>query len=473
MRAEEALKPLIKKSRHDAEVLFLMALIAEAKRDIKHAREHGERSLKLRDHPDTLLLLARLERIVGETEKAVALCDRAERLRPGHPQTSIIKAGALEEGGRFDEARGIVEPLLDAAASKAQPSAAGVNFEWAKLLIHDKRYDDAITLLDELDHNARSKPELRRLQLHLKAKACDRNKDYAGAFDAAHDANEIGKLEFDPELYEEQVSTLIENWSAEAMAKFPVSGCDSEVPTFVAGMPRSGTSLIDQVIDAHPQAAGVGELSDIEAFAMQLSRVYDAEKTPPECFGKLQDHEFTRAAQKYLKHIRKISPPDTLRIVNKALGNNKLVGLLARLFPKTRIIHAMRDPRDVAVSCYMGGFNNALHAWTTQLDWVARAWEQSERMMSHWKQVLDVEILDVHYEALVADPEPQFRRIIDFIGLEWDDACLSFHKTRRTVRTLSYDQVNRPVYKSSSGRHANYAAYLDGAAFPDYQTPAS
>ncbi len=94
-------------------------------------------------------------------------------------------------------------------------------------------------------------------------------------------------------------------------------------------------------------------------------------------------------------------------------------------------------------------------------------------MMRHWKETLDVPILDVHYEALVADPEHQFRRIIAFIGLEWDDACMAFHNSRRTVRTLSYDQVNRPIYTTSSGRHRNYASYIEGIEFPAYVIPES
>ena len=204
-------------------------------------------------------------------------------------------------------------------------------------------------------------------------------------------------------------------------------------------MPRSGTSLIDQIIDAHPRASGVGELASIERFAIQLSTAWDPEKDPPACFGKFDAFRWTRAAKAYLKEIQ-THAPDADRIVNKALGNNKLVGLIACLFPNTRIIHAIRDPRDVAISCFMGGFNNNLHPWTTQMEWAARAWDQSARMMEHWKSSLDVPILDVHYEKLVRDPEHEFPRIIEFLGLDWDEACREFHKSRRTVRTLSYDQ---------------------------------
>lgn len=344
-----------------------------------------------------------------------------------------------------------------------------VRIEWSKLLVHGKRHDDAIAMIDESLERLDPKAEdLRRAQLHLKAKAADRAKQYDLAFETASAANEIGQLAFNPELYTQQVSALIENWSTDAMATFPSCDCDSQTPVFIAGMPRSGTSLIDQIIDAHPQAAGVGELSSIEQFAYELSAAWDPTRDPGKRFGKFDAWHWTRRARTYVKEIEALAPVGATRVVNKALGNNKLVGLLARLFPRTRVIHAIRDPRDVAISCYMGGFNNRLHPWTTRLEWTAHAWAESRRMMDHWKATLDVPILDVHYERLVAQPEREMPRIIEFLGLPWDERCTRFYESKRTVRTLSYDQVNRPLYSSSSGRHTNYATHIQGIEFPDY-----
>lgn len=433
------------------------------------ARAYAERSHALKADPEMLLIVARYHRAVGETDRAVRACDQViDRFAHSRSQAGVMKAGALEESGRFQAARDALGPVLadDGLAPRLHRLA---RVEDAKLLVHEKRYGDANTAIDGLVAEREVDTGTRRALLHLKAKSCDRARDFTGAFEAATAANKIGKLDFDPDLYVEQVSILMENWSAAAMPGFPRANCSSEIPVFVAGMPRSGTSLIDQVIDAHPEAAGVGELSDLEQLAVEMSRAYDADLPAPACFGVYDDAALTRAAARYVQHCRKLSPRGTSRVVNKALGNNRLVGLLARLFPETRIIHAVRDPRDVAISCFMGGFNNQLAAWSTQIDWAAKAWAQSQRMMDHWKRTLDVPILDVHYEALVADPERQFRRIIEFIGLEWDDACMAFHTSRRTVRTLSYDQVNRPIYTTSSGRHVNYAAFIEGIEFPPYE----
>ncbi len=465
MKAIEGLPP---KLRADPEVLYLSALCYEQFHRYPDALHAAERCAKITKRIEPIVVVARVQRLMGKTEEALETCALLKRMKPNEDLFDFIRTGVLEEGGRFQEATEVLEPLVEKydAAGVERPMA--MKLEWSKLLVQNKRYDEAIELIDDIVSTEGMPEGVINPQLHLKAKACDRKKDFAGAWEAAEKANEIGQLEFDPELYEEQVSVLIENWSREAMERFPISTCESEMPVFVAGMPRSGTSLIDQIIDAHPKAAGVGELATIEGFARKLGAAYDSDKAPPECFGRYNALRWTRAANEYVREIEKASPPGSERVVNKALGNNKLVGLIARLFPKTRIIHAIRDPRDVAISCFMGGFNNRLHPWTTRADWASTAWQQSMRMMTHWKAALDVPVLDVHYERLVAEPETEFPRIIDFLGLEWDDKCYDFHKSKRTVRTLSYDQVNRPLYTSSSGRHANYAEQIAGVEFPHY-----
>lgn len=468
--ALEKVKPWVEKHPKDPEALLLMGLCFEGLRDLARAIEYARKSAAIYEHVETDLLVARVQRLMGNTDEVVRLCKKILAKKPGMHVPALVLGGALEEAGRFDEAREVIRPGLDAVIAQGiEGLIHAFRYEWAKLLVQEKKFEEGITEIDLILNSNLKKDDLRRQAYHLKAKACDRMKNYEAAYQAAHNANQYEAYPFSPELYEEQVSTLIEIWSRDNMARFPKSDCDSPVPVFVAGMPRSGTSLIDQIIDAHPKAAGVGELATIESFAGALSQAFDPDKDPPECFGPFQTQQWSRVARQYLRYIQR-QDATAERIVNKALGNNKLVGLLACLFPKTRIIHAIRDPRDVAVSCYMGGFNNKIHAWTTRFDWISMAWQQSMRMMDHWKDVLDVPILDVHYENLVRDPDTEFPRIIEFLGLEWDDKCREFHKSRRTVRTLSYDQVNRPLYTSSAGRHVNYLEYMEaeGAVFPEY-----
>lgn len=467
--AFELLEPLRKRAPRDPHVLRLSALVLERRNQFKKALELGRKAAKSLDDPNLTLLQARCHRMMGNTDECVRLCDALLRKLPDSLVALLIKGGALEEAGRVREAGACINPVMEHFKQRGQTPMPLARLEQAKLLVQEKEYDRAVDLLNsEFDGPSLEDVGLGGTALHLKAKAYDRKGDYAAAYRAADRANEMTRVDFSAELYAEQVDVLIENWSAQRLPMYPHSTCDSELPVFVAGMPRSGTSLIDQIIDAHPRGAGVGELATIETFAMKLSQAYNPDKPPDQWFTGINDRTFTRVAEKYVREISRLSSPGVERVVNKALGNNKLVGLLALLFPKTRIIHAIRDPRDVAVSCFMGGFNNNLHAWTTRIDWVARAWEQSMRMMEHWKKVLDIPILDVHYERLVGDPDTEFPRLIEFLGLEWDNRCREFYKSRRTVRTLSYDQVNRPLYTSSAGRHVNYIDFFHDVEFPAY-----
>ena len=455
--------------KNDPELLFLYGVAQESSMRLKAALEAGLKAVAQVEHPDLLMLVARCYRALGETEKALAMCDRMEKIVPKKDVVHFLRGGILEEAGRFAEATALLEPYASRReGARSEPIHFALLHEWSKLLVQNKRFDEAIEFIDRESAGRELPDGVKNPLMYTKAKACDRSKRYEDSFHAADAANAIGRLEFSPELYESQVTMLIENWSREHMATFPMSTCESELPVFVAGMPRSGTSLIDQIIDAHPKASGVGELNTIEGFANDLAAKWDPDKPVGRQFGNFDSRRWTKAAEAYVKEITALAAPGTERVVNKALGNNKLVGLLARLYPKTRIIHAVRDPRDVAISCFMGGFNNKLHPWTTRLEWASNAWAQSQRMMDHWKASLDVPILDVNYERLVADPEREFPRIIAFLGLEWDDRCFDFHKSTRTVRTLSYDQVNRPLYTSSSGRHANYEKFIEGIEFPAY-----
>lgn len=380
---------------------------------------------------------------------------------------SCALANALENAGRLDEAQAIVEPLVKEIAESGKVNHE-LGFVWARVLIQRKRFEEADAQITALfKHLGSTQPYIRGLLWYLRAKIYDRTNRYAEAMDAAINANMIGELEFDPATHARQVSQAIQRLTQARMLNFPKSHCESEIPVFVAGMPRSGTSLIDQIIDAHPLGAGVGELAIIENFARRLESTLRDDLEPPHCFGAQQDEAWAKVANDYLAEIT-TRAPNARRIVNKALGNTRILWLIASLFPRTRIIHVMRDPRDVAVSCLMGGFNNRLHPWTTRLPWIACAWEESRRLMEHWKASLAVPILDVSYERLVQHSATELPRIIQFIGLEWDEACTRFHESKRTVRTLSYDQVNRPLYTSSVSRHLNYAKALDGIDWPHY-----
>jgi hypothetical protein len=422
---------------------------------------------KLATHPDTMLIAARGEVRTGRTASAVERCRALLRRHPGHLQTLVVLAEAHESAVEAAAADTVLDEIDGRRSELDAVSLVHVDYLRAAVRVHQQREAEAVEFLDRGVVAERAPADARRLGLYLRAKACDRLKRYDDAFESAAKANAILEQPFDPAFYRESVDALMSHWTRASMRDFPTSRSESEIPVFIAGMPRSGTSLLDQIIDAHAEAAGVGEMETILAFARALEDVWDASRPAPDSFGSMRDRAFRNAAQAYLAAVTK-EAPRARRIVNKSLGNNRVVGLLARLFPKTRIIHALRDPRDVAVSCFMGGFNNEYYPWTTRLEWIAAAWGESRRLMEHWKRETDLAIVDVRYEEVVTDPSAQLPRLIDFLGLSWDEGCARFHESKRTVRTLSYDQVNRPLYTSSVARWQRYEKFLEQIEWPSY-----
>ncbi len=460
-------EPHVQPNSRDAVMLRSRAMLEWQAERMGAAVAFATRAEAIESNPHTLLVLAHGQFRAGETDAVIERCHQVLQMLPGHVPARLLTAQALEAAVRVDEATEVLEPLLHEVRGKDARVEAQVQHLRAAVMVHQKRDGEAIELLDAEVLKPSVPDRVRRTALYLRAKACDRLKRHDEAWESAAKANEIGDPQFDPGLYTEAVGALMQHWNRAEMAKFPSSRSTSEVPVFIAGMPRSGTSLLDQIIDAHAQAAGVGEMAGIEHFARQLEGVWDATLPAPESFGPMRDRAFKNMAAAYIAACQK-QALGAKRIVNKALGNNRVVGLLARLFPKTRIIHAIRDPRDVAVSCFMGGFNNAYYPWTARAEWIAVAWEQSRRLMEHWKRETDLPILDVRYEDVVTDSGTQFPRFIDFLGLPWDEGCTRFHESKRTVRTLSYDQVNRPLYASSVNRWQRYEKFLKHVPWPTY-----
>ncbi len=459
----------LKPGSRDADFMRVRAMLEDRAQRFGLAVQWATAAEAIASHPDTLVILGHAAAITGRTDEALAHYRRILESVPGDLGTRLLMAKALEAAVRTTEAAEVLDALRRDVTAKDPALLLQVQYLTAAVMVHKKQLGEAVEILDQDVLRPGAPDDLVRTALYLRAKACDRLGRYDDAFESAAKANAIGDPRFDPILYREGVQALMDHWTRAPMADFPSSRSDSELPVFIAGMPRSGTSLLDQVVDAHAQAAGVGEMAVIEHFARQLEGVWDASLPAPESFGPMRDRAFKNSAAAYIGECQK-EAPGVRRVVNKALGNNRIVGLLARLFPKTRVIHAIRDPRDVAVSCFMGGFNNAYYPWTARMEWIAAAWEESRRLMEHWKRETDLPILDVRYEDVVTNPGEEFPRFIEFLGLEWDEGCNRFHERKRTVRTLSYDQVNRPLYATSVNRWQHYEKFLKGVAWPAYET---
>jgi hypothetical protein len=240
-------------------------------------------------------------------------------------------------------------------------------------------------------------------------------------------------------------------YTREALARAAAAGSDSQRPVFVVGMPRSGTSLVEQIIASHPSARGAGELgfwSDaVHKHEQQLRREPIGEPLQ----GKL--------ASSYLQ-VLTAQASDGTRVVDKATINTDYLGVIHAVFPKARMIYVRRDPIDTCLSCYFQQFSPDLN-FAMDLPDLAHFYAQHQRLLTHWRSALPPGVmLEVPYSELVAQQELWTRKIVEFLGLQWDDRCIDYTTTQRTVLTSSYWQVRQKMYKTSLGRWRHYEKFI-------------
>ncbi len=271
--------------------------------------------------------------------------------------------------------------------------------------------------------------------------------DYPAAFEAATRANLIRGGRFDANAHTRWVDRIIEHAPTTA-------GEDAETnsrPVFILGMPRSGTSLLEQILSGHSALYAAGELPFIGEIAA---------RTPAWLSGGDDAGELAGLGREYLESLPSEAGDATL-ISDKMPLNFLYLGLIAAILPNARVIHCLRDPRDVAVSCYFQDFVDPALAFSFDLRQTADYYRDYWRLMAHWRERLAQPILEVHYENLVCEVENQTQRGLEFLGLPMEQACLAFHERKREVKTASHAQVRRPLYQSSVGRYRNYQEQME------------
>jgi tetratricopeptide (TPR) repeat protein len=238
-------------------------------------------------------------------------------------------------------------------------------------------------------------------------------------------------------------------------------GAPSQRPVFIIGLPRTGTTLVEQILASHPDVHGAGELRDMAVIALeQAPDLTGGEKPYPDCASDLSMTVVTELAMRYLTRLEALAGGGAARVIDKMPFNYLHLGLIHLLFPNARIIHCRRDPRDTGLSCFTTNFTDA-HPWTTDLLDIGHYINAYKTLMAHWREVLpDAVFTEIDYENLVADQETESRRLVDFLGLDWNDDCLRFHEADRVVLTASRAQVRKPIYATSIARWKTHATSL-------------
>jgi hypothetical protein len=277
--------------------------------------------------------------------------------------------------------------------------------------------------------------------------------DFAQAFRNFKRGNELLKAvarPYDHSAHEKFVKDMKIVFTRDYFALKQPGASDSRQPIFVVGMPRSGTSLMEQIIASHPQVKGAGELTYWSGVVGEHEAALRQ--------SRLDDGTIAEIADGYLQVLRERGG-DAAHIIDKAPVNSDYLGLIHAVFPNARFIYMQRDPIDTCLSCFFQKFAHL--NFTMDLSDLAKYYAQHERLVSHWRSVLPSStLLEVPYEALVTNQEEWTRKVVDFIGLEWDQRCLEFYKTKRAVVTSSFWQVRQSIYKNSVARWHNYKPFI-------------
>ena len=326
------------------------------------------------------------------------------------------------------------------------------------MAVHDGEPGRAIEVASRHTGDAVGEEVRRSLWFDI-GKAHESGSSYDEAFEAYTRGNRVRPGRWDAAAHARRHDRIMAVFTPRLMTSLAAAGNQSRLPVFIVGMPRSGSTLIEQIIDGHPQAHGAGEILAMPDVAASMNTTIGSTLTFPGCMADLDRGDLPALGRAYLDQVRTLAPRAT-RVCDKQLGNYELVGLIALLFPRARIIHSRRDPMDTCLSCYVQKFPPGGPAYTEDLRNLGLAYNDYTALMAHWRHVLGDRILEIDYEGLIEDQEGVSRRLIEYIGLPWDDRCLRFYETGRAVTTLSHEQVTRPIYRGSVGRHKRFVKHL-------------
>ncbi len=362
----------------------------------------------------------------------------------------IGRASLLERRGDLDEAIAVLADVVERGDEDGE--AASVH---ATILQQRGDHAAARSLLVRHTTASTASPALQRKLLYRLGRSLESLQEHHAAFIAWQSANALATSSYTP-ANDRRRSARIRAAYAPQLTH-PTSTCRSTLPVFIVGMPRSGSTLIEQILAAHPQVHAAGERPNVPKLVAGLSRRETASASWPECAGTLAPAALDTMAGDFIDELTALAPTAT-RIIDKNLYNHLFLGLIAQLVPAARVIHARRMPQNVALSCFASPLIPHQNPWSLDLRNIGARYGQYEHLMAFWHDVSPLPILDIDHEALVSEPEPQIRRLLEFLELPWHDACLTPHTVNRAVRTTSYDQVRQPISTARLSRAEPFAA---------------
>jgi len=492
-KAEDLCRAFLQREGHHVEAMRLLAEIGQRFNAYDDAEFLLESAKALEpDNVSARYDYAKLLRKRQKFELALAESIELRAMEPGNPEFEMLYANENLAVGNFDEAMDSYKALL-----KAMPANPGINLTYGHALKTVGRQDEAVAAyrrayqvrrdfgdafwsLANLKTYRFSDAELTQMReqealpaialadrYHLcfaLGKALEDCGDYSHSFTYYERGNRLKRdeLKYDPQRLDDEMQRQREHVTADLLNGFEGAGCRAPDPVFIVGLPRAGSTLLEQILASHSQVEGTMELPNILALAHRLDhrRMWNEEPEYPANLPELSRDELTRFGEDYIRDTRIYRKKGTAFFIDKMPNNFRHIGLIHMILPNAKVIDARRG----AMGCCFSGFKQLFaegQEFTYGLDEIGRYYRDYVALMDHWDAVLPGKVLRVSYEAVVADLEPQVRRLLDFCGLPFEQACVDFHQTERAVRTASSEQVRQPIFKSGVDQWENFSSYLD------------
>jgi tetratricopeptide (TPR) repeat protein len=424
---------------------------------LAEAAERFEKAATLEpDNPHFAFNLAVTLHALGELDKAEAVYRNILSICPAHHESANNVATLLKEQGRFEES---IQQFRDLLA--LQPDYAMAYYCLSEFAAVGRYQFTAAELerIETLMLSERAPAQDRCFCCFALASVRNKEAAYDEAFAYYKKANDLklGLLRernqaFDSRQHEAFIERIIATQDEKYFESIRGWGTPTDLPIFVVGMPRSGSTLVEQILASHPQVFGAGEIGDIPEYFVRWA--VQTRPSPP----LPADHRAAlELAGAFLQAARRLGRGAD-RIVLKNLENYLYLGAIATLFPGARVIHCRRDPLDLCLSCYFQNFQHITFACS--LEDIGVYHRSYEKLMAHWQRVLPLPVHEVRYEDLIDNQDVVTHQLLDFCGLHWDERCLTFFNTRRAVRTASSVQVRRPISSTAVGRWRNHRTHL-------------
>lgn len=389
----------------------------------------------------------------GKIDEALAAYRSALKIDPEFVDACIGLGSVLSRQGKFDEAN---EAYRQAVRIDPRNASA------YKGLIRNQRHadvDDELVAMERV-YAQKGIPDKERMTLCFGLGAAfERQERCQEGFRYIAEANAFKRSTYDYGIEEDQdyFRRLKELFTSEFFTKHKAAGCADDSPIFILGMPRSGTTLVEQILASHSKVFGAGELNHLSDISMSMGGE-NSELLFPECLLGLEEDAFADWGAEYISRLGPESGP--ARFITDKMPHNFLrIGLIKLILPNARVIHCMRDPMDTCLSIYKTDFSS-LHKYAYDLTELGQYYKLYLDLMDHWQRVLPGFVFNIQYEDVVSQQEAQTRRLLEYCGLPWEEACLAFHKTERNVATASLAQVRQPIYKGSVQLWKSYGNHL-------------